>query len=52
MNLSDEELEAEIRRLKAERIICSLREGSIRLSPHCYTTPAEMERVTEVLGAG
>jgi selenocysteine lyase/cysteine desulfurase len=40
------------RRLKAERIICSLREGSIRLSPHCYTTLAEMERVTEVLGQG
>ena len=40
------------RRLKAERIICSLREGSIRLSPHCYTTLAEMERVAEVLGAG
>lgn len=40
------------RRLKAERIICSLREGSIRLSPHCYTTVAEMERVAEVLGAG
>jgi selenocysteine lyase/cysteine desulfurase len=39
------------RRLKAARIICSLREGSIRLSPHCYTTLAEMERVTEVLGA-
>jgi cysteine desulfurase/selenocysteine lyase len=40
------------RRLKAERIICSLREGSIRLSPHCYTTVAEMARVAEVLGAG
>src|SRR5262245_16893030 len=40
------------RRLKAERITCSLREGSSRLSPHCYTTLAEMERVAEVLGAG
>jgi selenocysteine lyase/cysteine desulfurase len=40
------------RRLKAERIICTVREGSIRLSPHCYTTVAEMERVTEVLGGG
>jgi cysteine desulfurase/selenocysteine lyase len=40
------------RRLKSERIICSLREGSIRLSPHCYTTLAEMARVAEVLGAG
>jgi selenocysteine lyase/cysteine desulfurase len=40
------------RRLKAGRIICSLREGSIRLSPHCYNTLEEMERVAEVLGAG
>jgi selenocysteine lyase/cysteine desulfurase len=40
------------RRLKAARIICSLREGSLRLSPHCYTTEAEMARVAEVLGAG
>jgi selenocysteine lyase/cysteine desulfurase len=40
------------RRLKAARIICSLREGSIRLSPHCYNTVEEMERVAEVLGAG
>ena len=37
------------RRLKAARIICSLREGSIRLSPHCYNTVAEMERVAHVL---
>lgn len=38
------------RRLKAARIVCSLREGAIRLSPHCYNTLAEMERVAEVLG--
>lgn len=37
------------RRLKAARIVCSLREGSIRLSPHCYNTVAEMERVVELL---
>ncbi len=41
------------RRLKAARIICSLREGAIRLSPHCYNTVAEMERVVAVLeGSG
>jgi selenocysteine lyase/cysteine desulfurase len=39
------------RRLKAARIVCSLREGSIRLSPHCYNTVAEMERVAQVLAA-
>jgi cysteine desulfurase/selenocysteine lyase len=37
------------RRLKAARIICSLREGAIRLSPHAYNTLEEMERVAAVL---
>jgi cysteine desulfurase / selenocysteine lyase len=37
------------RRLKAARIICSLREGAIRLSPHGYNTVEEMERVVAVL---
>ena len=37
------------RRLKAARIICSLREGAIRFSPHCYNTVGEMERVVGVL---
>ena len=37
------------RRLKAARIICSLREGAIRLSPHAYNTVEEMERVVAVL---
>ena len=40
------------RRLKAERIVCSMREGAIRLSPHAYNTVEEMERVVEVLGSG
>jgi selenocysteine lyase/cysteine desulfurase len=39
------------RRLKASRIVCSLREGAIRLSPHCFNTIAEMERVAHVLAA-
>ena len=39
------------RRLKAARIVCSLREGAIRLSPHCYNTVAEMERVAHTLAA-
>jgi selenocysteine lyase/cysteine desulfurase len=37
------------RRLKASRIVCSLREGAIRLSPHCYNTLEEMERVAQTL---
>jgi len=35
--------------VKKARIICSLREGAIRLSPHCYNTAEEMEKVLEVL---
>jgi selenocysteine lyase/cysteine desulfurase len=47
------EIDRAYRALKAARIICSLREGAIRLSPHAYNTVAEMERVVEVLeGAG
>ncbi|MBI1966468.1 MAG: aminotransferase class V-fold PLP-dependent enzyme [Gemmatimonadetes bacterium] len=37
--------------VKRARIVCSLREGAIRLSPHCYNTVEEMERVLEVLDA-
>jgi selenocysteine lyase/cysteine desulfurase len=37
------------RALKAAGIVCSVREGAVRLSPHCYNTLAEMERVVEVL---
>lgn len=37
------------RRLKAARVISSLREGAIRFSPHLYNTQAEMERVVDVL---
>lgn len=35
--------------LKKAGIYCSQREGALRLSPHCYNTAAEMERVVEVL---
>ncbi len=37
-------------RLKKAKIIHSLRESAIRLSPHCYNTAAEMTRALEVLG--
>jgi selenocysteine lyase/cysteine desulfurase len=37
------------RALKAARIVCSMREGAIRLSPHAYNTQREMERVVEIL---
>jgi selenocysteine lyase/cysteine desulfurase len=35
--------------LKRARVVCSLREGAIRLAPHCYNTVEEMEKVVEVL---
>lgn len=51
--LAPPEVEEAHRRLKGARVICSRREGAIRLSPHLYNTVAEMERVVEVLdGAG
>jgi selenocysteine lyase/cysteine desulfurase len=37
------------RALKAAHIVCSLREGAIRLSPHAYNTQEEMERVADIL---
>src|SRR3954447_11994537 len=43
------EVGSSFRALKEARIICSLREGAIRLSPHAYTTYDEMERVVEIL---
>lgn len=35
--------------IKRARIVCSLREGAIRLSPHCYNTVGEMQKVLDVL---
>lgn len=35
--------------VKRAKVICSLREGAIRLSPHFYNTLEEMEKVVEVL---
>jgi len=35
--------------VKRAGVVCSLREGAIRLSPHCYNTVEEMEKVAEVL---
>jgi selenocysteine lyase/cysteine desulfurase len=37
------------RSLKAARVVCGMREGAIRLSPHFYNTVAEMERVVDIL---
>ncbi|HSB54175.1 MAG TPA: aminotransferase class V-fold PLP-dependent enzyme [Gemmatimonadales bacterium] len=37
------------RALRDAKIFCSLREGAIRISPHCYNTLEDIERVIEVL---
>jgi cysteine desulfurase/selenocysteine lyase len=37
------------RALKAAHVVCSLREGAIRLSPHAYNTQEELERVVDIL---
>jgi selenocysteine lyase/cysteine desulfurase len=50
--LAPDRVEEAHRRLKGARVICSLREGAIRLSPHLYNTVAEMERVVGVLEDG
>ena len=43
------DLRGTYRRLRAAGVVASLREGSIRLSPHLYTTPDDIHRVVEVL---
>ena len=48
--LAPPDIERAYHRLCEAGIVTSLREGAIRLSPHCYTTVEEMERVVEVLG--
>jgi selenocysteine lyase/cysteine desulfurase len=40
---------AAFRALKSARVVCGMREGAIRLSPHFYNTVDEMERVVELL---
>jgi selenocysteine lyase/cysteine desulfurase len=35
--------------LKRANVVCSLREGMVRFSPHCYNTVDEMERVAGIL---
>ena len=39
------------RRLKAAGVVCAIREGAIRFSPHCYSTIEEIEKVVEILSS-
>ena len=47
--IAPDDARAAHRQLKAAGIVCAFREGAIRLSPHCYNTLEEMEKVVEVL---
>ncbi|MGD2135871.1 MAG: aminotransferase class V-fold PLP-dependent enzyme [Gemmatimonadales bacterium] len=42
-------VEAAYRDLRQNGVTCSLREGAIRLSPHCYNTVEELERVVGIV---
>ena len=44
-------LTAALQRLNEANVLCSMREGAIRLSPHSYNTVEEMERVAGILAA-
>ncbi len=47
--LAAEDLPRGLAALREAGVVTSVREGALRLSPHCYNTIEEMERVVEVL---
>ena len=49
ISFASESLAAMAARLTTAQITHTVREGAVRLSPHCYNTVAEIERVLEVL---
>jgi selenocysteine lyase/cysteine desulfurase len=49
--LSGERFPGAVPVLKQAGVTLSLREGALRLAPHCYNTAEEMVRVTELLDA-
>lgn len=46
------EAEAVFARLREAGVVCALREGAVRLSPHLYNDAGDMARVVEVLERG
>ena len=49
ISFASESLAAMAARLTTAQITHTVREGAVRLSPHCYNTEAEIERVLEIL---
>ncbi len=43
------DVQSAYQRLRAAGIVATVREGALRLSPHLYNTPAEMERVVATI---
>ncbi len=49
ISFASESLGAMASRLKAAHVTHTVREGALRLSPHCYNTGEEIERVLKIL---
>jgi cysteine desulfurase / selenocysteine lyase len=49
ISLSAEDLPGGLAALRAAGVATSVREGGLRLAPHCYNTIEEMERIVELL---
>jgi selenocysteine lyase/cysteine desulfurase len=51
VTLRPDDVSATAARLRVARVVHSVREGTIRLSPHCYTTSDEIRVALDALGA-
>lgn len=49
VSVTTADTEASYRKLESANVTCSFREGAIRLAPHCYNLPDEIERVVLLL---
>jgi len=47
--VSPQRLDRCLVKLKQESSVVALREGALRLSPHCYNTPDEMEKAVNII---
>jgi len=49
VSVATADTEASYRKLEKADVTCSFREGAIRLAPHCYNLPDEIDRVVLLL---